>query len=84
MRPLSAILIGTALLSPVQWAQAQAYAFRQYGADAGVDPATALAFDSDGQLLIGTNDGLLRLDGRDVTRVALAATHVGVVRLAAG
>jgi signal transduction histidine kinase/ligand-binding sensor domain-containing protein len=84
MRAVSATLIGAALLSPVQWAQAQSYAFRQYGADAGVDPATALAFDSDGQLLIGTDDGLLRLDGRDVTRVALAATHLGVLRLAAG
>jgi signal transduction histidine kinase/ligand-binding sensor domain-containing protein len=84
MRPASAILIGTALLLPVQWGQAQSYAFREYGADAGVDPATALAFDSDGQLLIGTNDGLLRLDGRDVTRIALAAAHVGVVRLTAG
>jgi signal transduction histidine kinase/ligand-binding sensor domain-containing protein len=84
MRALRAVLIGTALLSPVRPAQAQSYEFKQYGADAGVDPATALAFDSDGQLLIGTNDGLLRLDGRDVNRVALTGSHLGVLRLASG
>ena len=84
MRASWAVLIGTALVSPVRSAQAQSYGFKQYGADAGVDPATALAFDSDGQLLIGTNDGLLRLDGRNVTRVVLAATPVAVLRLTAG
>lgn len=85
MRATSATLIGTALLlAPTPRAWGQAYAFRHYGAEVGIDAATSLAFDADGQLLIGTNDGLLRFDGRDVARVRLPAVRVGVVRLAVG
>ena len=80
--PFTAMLGIALLLSPAERAWTQSYAFRNFGADAGVDAAQALALDGDGQLLIGTDDGLLRFDGRDVARIHLPGGHVAVQRLA--
>ncbi|HMB90286.1 MAG TPA: two-component regulator propeller domain-containing protein, partial [Rhodothermales bacterium] len=52
-------------------APAQQYAFRQYGVEAGVPIAHALAFDARHTLLVGTNDGLYRFDGRIFDAVSL-------------
>lgn len=50
---------------------AQQYAFRHYGVEAGVPIAHALAFDAHRTLLVGTNDGLFRFDGRIFDAVPL-------------
>ena len=70
------------LSAPGGRAVAQSYSFRNYGADAGVEAAQALALDGDGQLLIGTDDGLLRFDGRDVARIRFPGAPTAVQRLA--
>lgn len=62
---------------------AQEYAFRHFGSEVGVPRAYAVAFDGAGQLLVGTNDGLLRFDGRAFEPVPLPVEGA-VWRLAAG
>ena len=52
-------------------AHAQQYAFRHYGAEAGLPVAYAIAFDGAGSLLVGTNDGVVRFDGRSFEPVPL-------------
>jgi len=49
----------------------QSYAFRHFGAEAGVPAAFAVAFDGAGALYVGTNDGLARFDGRAFVPVPL-------------
>ena len=74
------------LLALVCWgrgAVAQEYAFRHYGAETGVTRAYAVAFDGDGQLLVGTNDGIVRFDGRAFESVPLPVEGA-VWRLEAG
>ncbi len=57
-------------------ARAQEYAFRTYGPEAGLPVAYALAFDGAGSLLVGTNDGLVRFDGRGFEAVPLPVEGV--------
>ncbi len=57
-------------------ARAQQYAFRHYGAEAGVPVAYAIAFDRAGSLLVGTNDGVVRFDGRSFEPVPLPVEGV--------
>ena len=57
-------------------ARAQEYAFRHYGAEAGVPVAYAIAFDGTGSLLVGTNDGVARFDGRSFEPVPLPVEGV--------
>jgi len=47
----------------VECVDAQTLAFRNYGAEAGVAVANAMALDANGTLVVGTNDGLVRFDG---------------------
>src|SRR5688572_9674895 len=42
---------------------AQTYAYQSYGAKAGIAVANAIAFDPNGALVAGTNDGVVRFDG---------------------
>lgn len=79
------------MLLTVAWAmgsgpaQAQQYAFRQYGVEAGVPIAHALAFDAYHTLLVGTNDGLYRFDGRIFDMVPLPGVgETAVQRMVAG
>ena len=65
--------------------QAQQYAFRQYGVEAGVPIAHALAFDVYQTMLVGTNDGLYRFDGRIFDAVTLPGVgETAVQRMIAG
>ncbi len=52
-------------------AGAQEYAWRRYGAEAGLPTANAVTFDGAGTLLVGTNDGLSRFDGRAFVEMPL-------------
>lgn len=62
--------------------RAQQYAWRYYGAEAGLPIAYAVAFDGTGALVVGTNDGLVRFDGLTFDPVALpGAEDERVVRL---
>jgi signal transduction histidine kinase len=71
-------LLGVALLlgalaegALIAGAAAQSYAFRHFGAEAGVPGVLAVAFDGAGALYVGTNDGLARFDGRAFVPVPL-------------
>jgi signal transduction histidine kinase/ligand-binding sensor domain-containing protein len=66
-------LLGVALLlgAFTEGAAGQSYAFRHFGAEAGVPAAFAVAFDGAGALYVGTNDGLARFDGRAFVPVPL-------------
>ncbi len=82
-RPRSRLGVGLLLalsMAVVEWmdstAWAQQYAFRHYGAESGVPVAYALAFDGAGSLLVGTNDGLARFDGRGFEPVPLPVEGV--------
>ena len=73
MPSLGGRLLGVALLlgAVAEGAAGQSYAFRHFGAEAGVPAAYAVAFDGAGALYVGTNDGLARFDGRAFVPVAL-------------
>lgn len=56
---------------------AQTYATQNFGAEAGVATATAIALDVKGTLVVGTNDGLLRFDGFDFEPLVLPGDASG-------
>jgi ligand-binding sensor domain-containing protein len=64
---------------------AQTYAYQSYGAKAGIAVANAIAFDPDGALVAGTNDGIVRFDGVRFEPVPLpGVSQARIVRITAG
>lgn len=76
MRNVWAVVLLALPLALPRPAAAQQYAFRHYGAEAGMPVAYALAFDGAGSLLVGTNDGVVRFDGRGFEPVPLPVEGV--------
>lgn len=68
MRWLFVLSLLSSFACPVR---AQEYVWRHYGAEAGLPTAHTLTFDGAGTLLVGTNDGLARFDGRAFVDVPL-------------
>jgi signal transduction histidine kinase/ligand-binding sensor domain-containing protein len=81
--PLTLAIL-TALCSAASL-RGQTYAYRSYGADAGVPSANAIAYDAHGTLVVGTNDGLVRFDGFRFEPVPLPGlAEARVLRLTPG
>lgn len=74
--PTARLLVLGLLATLAGAARAQEYAFRSYGAESGLPVAYAVASDGAGSLLVGTNDGLARFDGRSFEPVPLPVEGV--------
>ena len=75
----------TIVVCGVTGLQAQSYVYQSYGAKAGIAVANAIAFDWNGALVAGTNDGVVRFDGFRFDPVPLpGGAQARVVRITAG